>query len=77
MENVALVTGASGALGRAIAERLALDGYRLALHHFNNGVDALAESLRRRDALPAAALWSGPLWLRSRWRYHLPLRRPS
>src|SRR5687768_10449714 len=50
MAGVALVTGASGALGRAIAERLAAGGYRLALHHRSNGVHELAAALRRRGA---------------------------
>ncbi|HYV47740.1 MAG TPA: 3-oxoacyl-ACP reductase FabG [Myxococcaceae bacterium] len=48
MVGVALVTGASGALGRAIAERLGRDGYALALHHHNNGVHELEEALKRR-----------------------------
>jgi len=50
MGGVALVTGASGALGGAIAERLARDGYKVALHHRSNGVHQLAEALRRRGA---------------------------
>jgi 3-oxoacyl-(acyl-carrier-protein) reductase len=37
---VALVTGASGALGQAISERLARDGYWLALH-YRSGSDAV------------------------------------
>jgi 3-oxoacyl-[acyl-carrier protein] reductase len=48
MVGVALVTGASGALGRAIAERLGRDGYSLALHQHNNGAEELAETLKRR-----------------------------
>src|SRR4051812_16225656 len=47
MVGVALVTGASGALGRSIAERLAKDGYSLALHHHNNGAHELAAELKR------------------------------
>lgn len=36
MQKVALITGASGALGRAIAVRLAKDGYACALHYRQN-----------------------------------------
>lgn len=48
MAKVALITGASGALGRAIAERLAEDGFDLALH-YRKGKEAaekLVASLR-------------------------------
>src|SRR4051794_3650897 len=48
MVGVALVTGASGALGRAIAERLGRDGDSLALHHHHGDASELAEALRRR-----------------------------
>lgn len=40
MQKVALVTGASGALGRAIALRLAKDGFALALHYHSRPEDA-------------------------------------
>lgn len=39
-QKVALVTGASGALGRAIALRLAKDGYSIALHYRSRPADA-------------------------------------
>lgn len=47
MAKVALVTGSSGALGRAIAERLAEDGFDLALHYRSGRQEAekLAASL--------------------------------
>ena len=44
--SVALVTGAGGTLGGAIATRLAAMGARLALHHCAGPVDELARSLR-------------------------------
>lgn len=49
MQKVAMVTGASGALGQAIAERLARDGFRLALHYRAGAaqVRELGERLRR------------------------------
>jgi 3-oxoacyl-[acyl-carrier protein] reductase len=42
MQQVALVTGASGALGKAIAERLAKEGYALALHYRSKANEARA-----------------------------------
>ena len=47
MAKVALITGASGALGRAIAERLAEDGFDLALHYRSGrkAAEELAASL--------------------------------
>ncbi len=36
MTRLALITGASGGLGSAIAAKLAMEGYRLALHYFKN-----------------------------------------
>jgi len=65
MSKVALVTGASGALGRAIAERLAEAGYDLALHYrkSSSAAEALATDLRARGvrALPVQAdICKGP-----------------
>ncbi len=50
MQKVALVTGASGALGRAIADRLAEDGYAVGLHYRNGEAEAtlLAENYKAR-----------------------------
>ncbi len=50
MQKVALVTGASGALGRAIADRLAEAGYAVALHYRNgeSEAQALAELYKGR-----------------------------
>lgn len=52
MQKIALVTGASGALGRAIALRLARGGYALALHYHSNPAEAqtLAGELREAGA---------------------------
>ncbi len=52
MQKVALVTGASGALGHAIAARLAKDGYALALHYHSRpeGADELREELSKLGA---------------------------
>lgn len=59
MGQVALITGASGALGHAIAERLANDGYDLALHYRSGEEEAkeLAADLTARGvrALPVQA----------------------
>lgn len=59
MRKLALITGASGALGHAIALRLANDGYDLALHYRSGEEEArqLAEALQRQGAraLPVQA----------------------
>ena len=59
MRKVALITGASGALGHAIARRLAKDGYDLALHYRSGESEArqLGADLQRDGvrALPVQA----------------------
>jgi len=51
---VALVTGASGGIGSAVAERLAAAGARVALHYARNA--SSAEDLRRRLGGEAVAI---------------------
>ena len=55
----ALVTGASGALGAAIAERLAREGLMLYLHAHSNAarVDALAQEIRVRGGAAEPVLF--------------------
>lgn len=47
----ALVTGGSGAIGSAIAARLAAEGYHVCVHAFSNAVsaDAVVEQIRKKN----------------------------
>ncbi|MFS8629899.1 MAG: SDR family NAD(P)-dependent oxidoreductase, partial [Bacillales bacterium] len=51
MKKFALITGASGGIGRSIAKKLAEEGYSLYLHYFQNkeGMRELMRELSRYD----------------------------
>ena len=53
MADIALITGASGGLGRHIVQALAADGYRIALHYFRDEEKA-------RDLCATLPVQSGP-----------------
>src|SRR5438034_11381590 len=40
MKKVAIVTGASGGIGRAVAKRLAQDGFAVVVNYLNNAAEA-------------------------------------
>ena len=60
-DKVAVVTGASRGIGRAIAERLGRDGVEVVVNYAQNAGKAqrVAEASRRRGAGPSP---SGPTW---------------
>jgi NAD(P)-dependent dehydrogenase (short-subunit alcohol dehydrogenase family) len=61
MKQVAMVTGGAKRIGRSIVERLARDGYSVAIHCHNSGADARALAAQIEGQGGSAAVVSGDL----------------
>ena len=70
MTDVALVTGAAGALGAEVARTLAGRGHKLALVDTSRGRGAPASSSRRRSA--GACVVAGDIAVEATWAEAMP-----